>query len=131
MKDSGIEWIGEIPEGWEVKRIKHMFHVTSGSTPKSDNLDYWDGDIIWITPADYKTLDKYIEKGSRNITQLGLQSCSTTLVPSGSIIFSNRASIGKVAIATVDLCTNQDCLSCIPRQEVYSFILLLCYVHRY
>ena len=120
MKDSGIEWIGEIPEEWEIKRIKYMFNVVSGSTPKSDYFDYWDGDVIWITPADYKTLDKHIENGSRNISKLGLRSCSTTLVPQESIIFSKRAPIGTVAIAAVNLCTNQGCLSCIPQQEVYS-----------
>lgn len=120
MKDSGIEWISEVPEEWKIKRIKYMFNVVSGSTPKSDNFDYWDGDVIWITPADYKTLDKHIGNSSRNISKLGLQSCSTTLVPKESIIFSKRAPIGTVAIAAVNLCTNQGCLSCIPKQEVYS-----------
>lgn len=120
MKDSGVEWIGEIPKKWEVKKIKYIFYVVSGATPKSDNCDYWNGNIIWITPADYKTLDKYIKSGSRNISKLGLQSCSATLVPSGSIIFSKRAPIGAVAVAEVDLCTNQGCLSCVPRQGAHS-----------
>lgn len=120
MKDSGVEWIGEIPKEWEVKKIKYMFYVVSGATPKSDNCDYWNGNIIWITPADYKTLDKYIKSGSRNISKLGLQSCSATLVPSGSIIFSKRAPIGAIAVAEIDLCTNQGCLSCVPRQGAHS-----------
>ena len=60
MKDSDIDWIGIIPENWCVKKIKNVFDVYSGATPKSGVEEYWDGDIKWITPADYKTEDKYV-----------------------------------------------------------------------
>lgn len=114
MKDSGVEWIGEIPALWKVMATKHLFAIVSGATPKSENPDYYDGEITWITPADYKTEDVYVSRGKRNITELGLNSCNTSLIPSGSIIFSKRAPIGSVAINLVELCTNQGCLSCIP-----------------
>ena len=55
MKDSGIEWIGKIPEGWKYQKTKYLFDIVSGTTPDSSNADYWDGDIPWITPADFKT----------------------------------------------------------------------------
>ena len=58
MKDSGVEWIGEIPFHWNARPIKNSFTIVSGSTPNSDKSEYWDGDIPWITPADFKTLDK-------------------------------------------------------------------------
>ena len=57
MKDSGIEWMGSIPEEWNTEKIKHHFTIGSGTTPKSDIPEYWDGDIVWITPADFKTDD--------------------------------------------------------------------------
>ena len=117
MKDSGIAWIGEIPENWRTCKIKDVFDVVSGATPKSEQLEYWDGDIVWITPADYKTNDKFITFGKRTITQAGYDSCGTTLIPAGSIVFSKRAPIGSVAIAQVPLCTNQGCLSCINKGE--------------
>lgn len=117
MKDSGIEWIGLIPEGWKVNRIKHHFSVVSGATPRSEISDYWDGDIPWITPADYKTQDKYVEKGRRSLSKAGYDSCGTVLVPEGSIIFSKRAPVGTVAIAKNDLCTNQGCLACVVKDE--------------
>ena len=120
MKDSGIKWIGEIPEKWSSNKIKDDFNVFSGATPKSDNPEYWDGDIRWITPADFKTEDVYIQKGSRNISREGYNSCGTTIVPSGSIIFSKRAPIGTVGISSSELCTNQGCLSCVPKAEVDS-----------
>ena len=120
MKDSGIEWLGDIPADWELSKIKHNFTVYSGATPKSEFAANWDGNIIWITPADYKTTDRYVSQGKRNISATGYNSCGTTLVPKGSIIFSKRAPIGTVAIAAVELCTNQGCLSCVPKADTDS-----------
>lgn len=118
MKDSRIEWIGEIPEEWNKCRIKHIFTTYSGATPKSEKKEYWDGDIIWITPADFKTEQVYIEKGKRTITFEGYKSCGTTLIPPNSIVFSKRAPIGTVVINTKELCTNQGCLSCVKSDMV-------------
>ncbi len=71
MKDSGIEWIGKIPQSWTIDKIKHHFVVISGATPKSEITAYWDGDIPWVTPADYKTQDKYVSQGRKSLTQEG------------------------------------------------------------
>lgn len=117
MKKSNIRWMGEIPTTWVTKSIKYSFNIVSGATPKSEVPEYWDGDIPWITPADYKTKDKYVSGGSRNITKEGFVSCSTSFIPKGSIIFSKRAPIGTVAINNEVICTNQGCLSCIPKNE--------------
>lgn len=120
MKDSGVEWIGEIPESWNCKKIKYAFSLVAGATPKSGNEEYWDGDIIWITPADYTTEDIYIYEGHKTITTEGLNSCATTMIPEESIVFSKRAPIGLVAINKVPLCTNQGCISCIPNKDIDS-----------
>lgn len=126
MKDSGIEWIGEIPCNWVVPKIKYLFDVISGSTPSSVE-ENWDGDITWITPADYNTKDKYVNMGKRNLSKMGYLSCSTYLVPLGTIVFSKRAPIGTVAITSKVLCTNQGCLSCIKKgrvsEEYYYYVL--------
>lgn len=108
MKDSGIDWIGKIPGNWQIKKIKYLFKVINGSTPDSDYLDYWDGDITWITPADMPDFG-YISKGERSITLKGYKSCGTTLVPFNSIVVSSRAPIGKINITEDTLCTNQGC----------------------
>lgn len=113
IKDSGIEWLGKIPMSWNVMATKNLFRIVSGSTPKSDNIDFWDGDIIWITPSDFSTEDVFVYHGKRNISLQGLKSCSTALVPKNSIIFSKRAPIGLVVINGNELCTNQGCLSCV------------------
>ena len=116
MKDSGIEWVGNIPATWKSIQIKKLFTILSGATP-TPNTDNWDGDVLWITPADYKTKDKYVSGGKRNISQQGFNTCSTSMIPKGSIIFSKRAPIGTVAINTEVLCTNQGCLSCVSKAD--------------
>lgn len=122
MKDSRIDWFGQVPDNWAVTTNKVLFNLYSGATPKTDIVDYWDGDIIWITPADYKTDDVFVSKGHRNITEAGLNSCGTVLLPPMSIVFSKRAPIGAVAVNAISLCTNQGCIGCVPNESVnYKF----------
>lgn len=117
MKDSGVDWIGEIPMHWNIVATKYLFEIFSGATPKSEIIANWDGNIIWITPADYKTDDVFVSCGRRNLSEQGFASCSTSIIPANSIIFSKRAPIGAVAINTIELCTNQGCLSCVNKDE--------------
>ncbi|WP_213996762.1 restriction endonuclease subunit S [Tepidanaerobacter syntrophicus] len=128
-KDSGIEWIGEIPEGWEVIPLKRIFKIINGGTPNSSEESYWNGEIVWITPNDLSELTEiYIRDSERKITEDGINNCSAKIVPKDSIIISTRAPIGYIAIAAVDLCTNQGCKSLVPVSEInskffYYFIL--------
>ena len=115
MKDSGVDWIGKIPFGWSVIRLKQLFNIYSGSTPRSNESLFYDGDIVWVTPADYKTDDVFVFDSKRKITAAGLKSCNLTIVENGSLIISKRAPIGTVAMAGTNLCTNQGCLSCTPK----------------
>jgi type I restriction enzyme S subunit len=110
MKDSGVEWLGAIPEHWEVKKLKYIFQVFNGSTPKSGVPEYWDGNIFWVTPDDLgKLKGSTIFSTERKITQSGYLSCGTKLVAVGSLVLSTRAPIGHLAITGVELCTNQGC----------------------
>ena len=110
-KPSGVEWIGDIPEGWEVRKIKHVFKVLNGSTPKSTNSDYWDGDIYWATPDDLSKIDTngYLSETRRKITKEGYRNCGTILSSERSLIISTRAPIGYVAMMTKAMCCNQGC----------------------
>lgn len=117
-KPSGVEWIGDIPENWKVKRLKYLFHIYNGATPKSDNEDFWNGEIVWVTPADYSTEMQYLSDSRSKITFEGLMSCAAKVAPVGSVIISNRAPIGLVAIASVPLCTNQGCKSLVAKTNV-------------
>ncbi|WP_269915557.1 restriction endonuclease subunit S [Acinetobacter sp. HY1485] len=118
-KDSGVEWLGDIPSHWELKSTKNIFKIINGATPKSGVENFWDGKIIWITPSDLSKLtsDK-ISNSSRYITKHGFNSCGTSLVPENTIILSCRAPIGLLAIATEEVCTNQGCKSLVSHQKV-------------
>lgn len=129
MKDSGIDWIGEIPKHWKVSAIKRNLQLYSGATPKTDNELYWNGGVAWITPADYKTEDRWIECGSRYISEEGFKSCAVTMLPKGSIIFSKRAPIGLVIMNSAPLCTNQGCIGCVPfngNGDYYYYAMSIC-----
>jgi len=118
-KDSDVEWLGEVPEHWEVSPLKREFAVVGGSTPKSDMQDYWDGDIHWITPADLSRLQSFeITESIRTLTAEGLNSCGATMVPIGSVVVSTRAPIGSLGIAGIDLCTNQGCKALVPIDQI-------------
>lgn len=118
MKDSGFEWLGEIPEHWALKPLKRTFRILNGSTPKSSEPTYWDGDIPWVTPDDLGSMKgDTLETTQRMITQEGYESCGTSLAPAGSLILSTRAPIGHLALAGVPMCTNQGCRSLAFRGE--------------
>src|SRR5690554_6061395 len=117
-KDSGVEWLGDIPISWIALPIKMVSKIFNGATPKSGVAPFWDGDIPWVTPADLgKSVSPYISKGSRSITAAGYNSCGVSLVPKNSIILASRAPIGTLGIASNDLCTNQGCKSLVVKDR--------------
>lgn len=84
--------------------------VLGGGTPSTTNTDYWGGDIPWITPRDLSSYnDVYISKGERYISEVGLANSSAKLFPAETVIFSSRAPIGYVTIASRSMTTNQGC----------------------
>lgn len=106
------EWkdseLGKIPVEWEVVKIEDIADVVSGGTPSTKNEEYYGDEIAWITPKDLSGYtSKYIFKGERSITQLGLKNSSAKLLPSNTVLFSSRAPIGYVAISQDKLTTNQ------------------------
>ena len=115
MKPSGIEWIGYIPDDWEVIKTKFLFNVYGGSTPKVNVPEYWGDKITWITPGELGDDIKIVLNSKRMLSEKGLNSCGATLAPKGSIIISNRAPIGQVCIAGRELCTNQGCKSLVAK----------------
>jgi type I restriction enzyme S subunit len=98
----------KIPASWAWKTMGDIAAVVGGGTPKTSHAEFYGGDIPWITPADlsgYK--EKFISRGTRNITKLGLDHSGAKLMPAGTVLFSSRAPIGYVAIAANPVSTNQ------------------------
>ena len=108
-------------------KLGDICEIVSGSTPKSEVAEYWDGDIKWITPAELNE-DSYIVSDSvRKITQLGVRKTGLTPFPAGTVILSSRAPIGKVAIAGCEMYCNQGfknliCSSVIDSRYLYWFL---------
>lgn len=110
-----------LPESWEWTTLSEIGTVASGGTPKTKEPSNFDGDIPWITPADLSGyVDKTIARGKRNISQQGLNSSSAQLLPEGTVIFSSRAPVGYVVIATTPLSTNQGCKNLITSDGVFN-----------
>lgn len=100
---------------WSQVPLGECCEIISGSTPRTGVKEYWDGDVCWATPKDLSELrSAYIETTERRITKEGLNSCSATVLPTGSVLFSSRAPIGLTAINTTPMCTNQGFKSLVP-----------------
>lgn len=114
---------------WKKCKISDIGTVVGGATPSTKNpANYEHGTIAWITPKDLSSFSgRYIERGERNITETGLKSCSTQLLPKNTVLFSSRAPIGYVAITANEVCTNQGFKSVIPNEDtdpLFLFYLL-------
>ena len=105
---------------WIECKISDIGTVVGGATPSTKKPENYDnGTIAWITPKDLSAFDgRYIKSGERNITERGMNSCSTQLLPQNTVLFSSRAPIGYVAIAANELCTNQGFKSVIPNENI-------------
>lgn len=89
-------------------KVSEFADIIGGSTPSTKNENYWDGEKPWITPKDLSQHDfRYIEKGSRNISEAGLSSIGNKLIPTNSVLLTTRAPVGYLAIASNPVCTNQ------------------------
>jgi len=114
-------------KSWIKVKLSDLGNVVGGATPSTLNEDYYGGDIAWITPKDLSNFEgRFISHGERNITKLGLKSCSTTLLPKNTVLFTSRAPIGYVAISSNELATNQGFKSIVPNKNTdYLFLYYL------
>lgn len=113
---------------WKKCTIADLGTVVGGATPSTKMPENYDGGTIaWITPKDLAGFSgRFISHGERNITEAGLHSCSTQMMPRHTILFSSRAPIGYVAIAENEVCTNQGFKSVVPNDNTdYMFLYYL------
>ena len=102
---------------WKKLKIEDCAEVIGGGTPSTKKKEYWDGDISWITPKDLSNYNnRYISKGSRNISEKGLKYSSARLLPKNSVLLTTRAPIGYLAISKKELATNQGFKSLIMKK---------------
>ena len=118
-RPSGVPWLGDVPEHWEVRRLRSVADVINGATPSTNVPDYWDGHILWVTPDDLGRLrSRYVTDSARRITEEGYRSCGTTMAPANSLAISTRAPIGHLGILQSKGCVNQGCRLLIPGASI-------------
>ena len=122
-KDSGIRWIGKIPQDWKSYRLKHVVNeFISGGTPSSDNEKFWTDNednkgIPWISIGDM-TNNEVILKTEKRLTQEGLAEKGLKILRKGTLIYSIFASLGKVSVLGINATTNQAILGLITSKKI-------------
>lgn len=94
--------------------------IVSGTTPKSSNPDYWDGNVNWVTPAELTDETDIIYESKRKITQQAVKETHLKSFPAGTVLLSSRAPIGKVAIAGTEMYCNQGFKNLICSEAIYN-----------
>ena len=105
---------------WTLGTVSDLGAVVGGSTPSKSKPEYYTEDgVAWITPKDLSiNKAKFISHGENDITELGLQNSSASIMPEGTVLFSSRAPIGYIAIASGEVTTNQGFKSVVPKPEI-------------
>lgn len=130
FKDSGVDWIGMIPENWIIRRFKEVFsHYTTGFTPESKNAKNFEGQNTWITIADMT--HKYVSESNLYLSDEAIQKAQQPITPKGSLLFSFKLSIGKVAFAGKNVYTNEAIVSLMPSNRYnlnffYYYLPIVC-----
>ena len=113
LKPSGVEWLGAVPEHWDVGNIRRYAEMKSGHTPSRQHPEYWeDCNIPWFTLSDVWQLrdgrTTYLGETRESISHVGIANSAAELLPAGTVILSRTASIGFSGIMPVPMATSQD-----------------------
>lgn len=101
---------------WEQRKLGDLAEIVGGGTPSTSKEEYWDGEIDWYAPAEIAG-QIYVDSSERKITEDGYNNSSAKMLPVGTVLFTSRAGIGKVAILRKEACTNQGFQSIVPRDN--------------
>lgn len=131
MKDSGIEWLGQVPAHWEVTPIRKAARLESGHTPSRSHPEWWvECCIPWFSLADVWQIrsggQEYVSETAEKVSELGLANSSARLLPKGTVILSRTASVGYSAIMGVDMATTQDFANWVCGPTLFPEFLLYC-----
>ena len=132
MKDSGIEWIGDIPAHWESPKLKWVARLESGHTPSRQVPEYWvNCTIPWVSLADVGRFrddhTEVIQDTGEMISELGLANSAARLLPTETVILSRTASVGFSVILGKPMATTQDFVNWICSEYLYPPYLLYCF----
>ncbi|EGR2849353.1 TPA: restriction endonuclease subunit S [Vibrio cholerae] len=104
-KNSGIEWLGEIPTHWKVNSVKRLTDFQVGWTPSTGKDENFVGENLWANISDLKS--KYLDDTAKRISDIAAQTASMDITPKGSLLYSFKLSVGAVSFANKDMYTNE------------------------
>lgn len=117
----------EVVSRWPLKRASELLEIISGGTPDTGNPAFWNGNIPWLSVADFSTVDRYVSAAQKSISQAGLKNSSAKLLQVGDIIISARGTVGAMAQLTRPMAFNQSCYGLRSKTEIsndYIFYVL-------
>ncbi|KAA3381877.1 restriction endonuclease subunit S, partial [Akkermansia muciniphila] len=114
-KKPAIRFAG-FTDAWEQRKLGEIADIIGGGTPSTSNSEYWDGDIDWYAPAEIAN-QIFVESSQKKIAQQGYENSSAKMLPTGTVLFTSRAGIGKTAILCRKGCTNQGFQSIVPHKD--------------
>ncbi|MGG7446140.1 restriction endonuclease subunit S [Kosakonia oryzendophytica] len=132
MKDSGVEWLGEVPEHWRVSSLGYYSSLNTGATPDRSNSKYWNGEIAWIKTGEvnYNNISSSEEK----ITSEAVKNTSVRLSPPGTLLmamYGQGITRGRVAILDISATYNQACVAISPNETLLNVYLRLFFMAGY
>jgi len=117
MKDSGIEWIGIIPKEWEIARIKDFAILKTGKTPSTSVTEWFDGDLVWYTPADFNVID--LRNSNRTLSHKAKSDNVAAIIPANSVLVVGiGGTAGKVGYTSIECSINQQITAIIPKRDI-------------
>ena len=117
MKNSGISWLGKIPYDWKVGKVKHFYHFITGFTPDSKNESFYDeSGVPWVTISDMG--GKFVTGTKNGISSNYISIKNPTIIPSNSLLYSFKLSVGQVARTIFDVYTNEAIASFLPSDNI-------------
>lgn len=125
MKDSAIEWLGEIPEPWGSSKMKYLVTIVGGGTPAKSEEGFWSGSIPWISPKDMGPMNLF--DAQDHITSEAVDNSSTKIIQPGAVLIVVRSGILRralpVGINRVEVSLNQDMKALIPKKNLLAEFL--------
>jgi type I restriction enzyme S subunit len=108
---------------WEKKKLGELGNFIGGGTPSTKNIEFWNGNIPWISSSDLSDESINEIKTTRFINEQAVTNSATKVIPKNSILIVSRVGVGKIAINEKELCTSQDFTSLIPNHEYHHIFL--------
>ena len=125
LKDSGIDWIGQVPEGWEAGKVKYFSQISAGATPDRNNSLFWNGNINWMSSGEVN--QGIVKHTSETITDLALKRTSTKLLPNGTVMLALNGqgkTKGTAAVLAIESASNQSLASFIVDNKILNNMYL-------